>query len=280
MDFEKAKKRYEERKAPPELLREVNKMFQKKNKMKIIVASVVAVFGVFTVTLNVNVAFAKTLLEVPGFSGIVKVLTGNRYAFHENTFDAEVDVPEIAGLKDVELQKKLNQEFRDYADTIMAGFQADVKAMKDEYGEDSGHLGVDVGYAVKTNNEKILALDLYVVNTVASSSTVHKFYTIDKKENRLITLDSLFCEGSDYVGVISPYIKSEMKRANEEEGASYWIEDEFGDNFEAIKENQNFYLNEAGNLVIVFDKYEVAPGYMGAPEFVIPNDVIESILKV
>lgn len=34
-----------------------------------------------------------------------------------------------------------------------------------------------------------------------------------------------------------------------------------------------------GNIVIVFDKYEVAPGSMGTPEFVIEKGSISDILK-
>ncbi|OJT72202.1 anti-sigma factor, partial [Clostridioides difficile] len=36
-------------------------------------------------------------------------------------------------------------------------------------------------------------------------------------------------------------------------------------------------FNKNGNLVISFDEYEVAPGYMGAVEFVIPNKVIKRL---
>ena len=37
--------------------------------------------------------------------------------------------------------------------------------------------------------------------------------------------------------------------------------------FTTVSENTKFYLNEAGNAVVVFDEYEIAPGYMGMPEF-------------
>ena len=50
-------------------------------------------------------------------------------------------------------------------------------------------------------------------------------------------------------------------------------------NFQSITEQTNFYFNESGELVIAFDEYEVAPGYMGAPEFVIPQEVTAAILK-
>jgi hypothetical protein len=41
--------------------------------------------------------------------------------------------------------------------------------------------------------------------------------------------------------------------------------------FEKIKADQNFYLSSNHKLVISFDKYEVAPGYMGIVEFEIPE---------
>ncbi|WP_236124819.1 RsiV family protein [Clostridioides sp. ES-S-0054-01] len=47
--------------------------------------------------------------------------------------------------------------------------------------------------------------------------------------------------------------------------------------FESIDKYQDFYFNKNGNLVISFDEYEVASGYMGAVEFVIPNKVIENL---
>ncbi len=34
-----------------------------------------------------------------------------------------------------------------------------------------------------------------------------------------------------------------------------------------------------GNLVIPFDKYEISPGYMGTPEFVIDKKIIKDTLK-
>ncbi len=49
------------------------------------------------------------------------------------------------------------------------------------------------------------------------------------------------------------------------------------DGFEIIAEEQNFYINEKGQFVIAFNEYEVGPGYIGTPSFVIPKDVTEGI---
>ena len=57
---------------------------------------------------------------------------------------------------------------------------------------------------------------------------------------------------------------------SQDEGVSYWVEDsEVGEDFTALDGEQNFYFAENGSLVIVYDKYEVSPGSMGCPEFVI-----------
>ncbi|MCH1968737.1 RsiV family protein [Romboutsia hominis] len=50
-------------------------------------------------------------------------------------------------------------------------------------------------------------------------------------------------------------------------------------NFKFIDKNQDFYINKNGELVICFDKYDVAPGYMGLVEFTIPNNVIKPLLN-
>ena len=39
-----------------------------------------------------------------------------------------------------------------------------------------------------------------------------------------------------------------------------------------------FYFNKENDLVIPFDKYEVAPGYMGTSEFVVDKDLIMKFL--
>ena len=60
----------------------------------------------------------------------------------------------------------------------------------------------------------------------------------------------------------------------------YWINDEFiGEDPITVSPDHNFYINNKGDLVIVFDKYEVGPGSMGTPEFIIEKEIINDILK-
>ncbi len=111
-----------------------------------------------------------------------------------------------------------------------------------------------------------------------TTSSVNQYDTIDKKHEVLVTLPSLFKDKS-YIKVISENIKQQMKdQMKHEEGKIYWLTEEDMDPFKEIAENQSFYITKDHKLRIVFDKYKVAPGYMGNIEFEIPTDVISNLL--
>ena len=249
------------------------------SKAVTVAASIAATVAVLTVGINTSPAFAKTLSKVPLVGSIVKMLTFREYTVDENTFNANIKVPEISGLKDKKLQNSLNEKYLEENEKLYKEFLADMGDMKEKGG---GHLGVDSGYVIKTDTDRILSVGRYVVNTIASSSTTFKYDTIDKKNEVLITLPSLFKDDS-YVDIISENIKEQMiKRHEADDMMFYWVEgvEEEGlvDLFEKISKEQSFYINSEGKLVISFDKYEVAPGYMGIQEFVIPTEVISEIL--
>ncbi len=179
---------------------------------------------------------------------------------------------------DKELEEKLNKDFDEYANHVIFAFEQEVKDLKKEFGEDF-HVGIEANYTIRTDNEDVLAIDTYIVNTVASSSTRHKFYNIDKKTGKLIEFKDLFKEEAKYTQSISKYIESEMRRANNDGTGNYWLADSDFGGFKEIKEDQNFYINDNANIVICFDKYEVAPGAYGCVEFEIPSVIISEILK-
>ena len=204
-------------------------------------------------------------------------VTFGRFEVHENNYELDVTTPKIEGLLNKELEERLNKEFADNADEVIKAFENDIIDMSKEYGDNNFHLSVIADYEVKTDNENLLALDFYIINTQASAVTKHCYYNIDKKSGDLITLASLFKDNSDYVTPISNYISHEMKKQNADGTGSYFIDEECG--FEQISEQQNFYINNQGNIVICFDEYEVASGVQGSPEFEIPENIVESILK-
>lgn len=241
-------------------------------------ACIVLSIGAF----NIFPSFAYALSDIPVLGSVIKVVTLGRYENEENGYSAKVAVPKIEGLLDKELEDKLNKEFKDNADLVISAYEKDVKELKKEFGEDATiHMGVNSDYKILTDNDKYLAIDVWILNIAGSSSTKHSFYNIDKKAGRLLKLSDMFKSGADYITPLSKYIKEEMIRRNKEEDGIFWTEkDEFNDEiFEKIKPDQNFYINNKGNIVICFDKYEIAAGTQGCPEFEIPRKLIKNIIK-
>ena len=59
------------------------------------------------------------------------------------------------------------------------------------------------------------------------------------------------------------------------ENCTFWGINEtetMDDGFIGVTKDTLFYINEDSNIVISYDKYEVAPGSMGIQEFVIPTE--------
>ncbi|MFJ6209553.1 DUF3298 domain-containing protein [Lysinibacillus sp. NPDC092081] len=235
----------------------------------------------FTAGLNVSPAMARTLSDIPIVGSVVKVLTWTEYEVKEETYDADIKVPSIENLENKDLANALNEKYRSEGKALYNDFIAEVGDLKANGG---GHLGVDSGYDVKTDNDQILSIGRYTVNTVASSSTTMHYDTIDKQNEILITLPMLF-KGDSYIKAISENIKEQMReQAAKDPDKVFWVkgggipDNELFDEFNAIKADQQFYISDKGKLVISFDKYEVAPGAMGLLEFEIPTDVLKNDL--
>ncbi len=287
--FENIKKEYMEVPIPAELhdliSRSINRGMSENRRrealrrLKITAASIAASLALFTVGINISPAFADTMSKIPVLDKIVGVLTIKEYVINEGKYSADIKVPSIDGLENKELESSLNEKYLEENKKLYEGFVSDMEELKKNGG---GYMGIDSGYIVKTDTEKLLSVGRYVVNTVGSSSTTMKYDTIDKENEVLITLPSLFSDDS-YVDAISSEIKRQMIEQNKaDENKYYWVEGieegGFVELFDHISSDQNFYISSGNKLVISFDKYEVAPGYMGVIEFEIPTDVISDIL--
>lgn len=258
-------------------IKEQEKKMKRKNiiNKSVIAAAVAGVVFVGSINLSSEISYA--LSEVPVLGSIVRVLTFKTFELKDNNFDAELKTPAIEGL-DSNLEAMLNQKYLDENQKLYDDFMKEIDELKKADMEEA-HMGIASGYEVKTDTDKLLVIGRYVVNTAGSSSTTIKYDTIDKQNKLLITLPSLFKDEA-YIDIISENIKAQMKEQMKDENNVYWLEDEMmGDeNFSKIDKNQSFYITKDNQLVIAFDKYEVAPGYMGNPEFIIPSELLKDAL--
>lgn len=244
-------------------------------------AALAACLVVFMVALNISPAFAKRAAKLPIIGTMARVLTWREYWAGDNNMELNVRVPQVSGLMDEELQVKLNQEFNEAADAIIGQFDADVQSLKAKYGDDfDGHVSQGMDYEVFTNNDDILSLALTNMFTGASATVNYRCYTVDKKSGDLVSFDTMFLPDSNWREVISNDILRQMReQMARDENQFYWVEPGDIAPFEQIRSDQQFYVNNDGKLVILFDKYEVAPGYMGNPLFVIDTQLLAPVLQ-
>lgn len=269
---------YKEIPIPLELNRVVYQALEKRKSRKTLylwgVGAAAAVI-IFTTSINVSPAFAKTLVDVPVVGEIVEVLTFKKITVDEGTYQANLDVPKVQ-MDNEALEEGLNSKYLEESKALYEKFMSDMEAQK-AFGED-GHLRVDSRFEIKTDTEQILSIGRYVEETQGSSMTTLQYDTIDKQRQLLVTLPSLF-KDETYIEAISANIKEQMKQQMvEDDSKTYWVESSEPDGFKSISKDQEFYINAEHQLVISFDEFEVAPGYMGVVEFVIPTDVVADVV--
>ena len=145
-----------------------------------------------------------------------------------------------------------------------------------------GYVASDTDYNILRNDDRLLSICFYTTLNVGGSGEYSRCFTLDKTTGKVLTLADLFAEGSDYIGVISADIMRQMTEQVESGEGDYfipggiWSPEEC---FKAIAADQNFYIDETNKLLIIFDEYEVAPGSMGMPQFIIETTVLDDILR-
>lgn len=280
--MDKLVEQYKDILIPPELEQVVENALQTRRPKRTGVkwtAGVAAAAVIFTTSVNLSPAFAKSLENVPIIGNVVEVLTIKEYSVDKGNYQANIEVPAIDQMENQPMEQMLNAKYMEEGQQLYEQFMAEMEQQQ-AFGED-GHLSVSSGYEIKTDTEQLLSIGRYVEETAGSSMTTLQYDTIDKQNEVLLTLPSLF-KDNRYIEVISENIKKQMEQQMKDDPSKMYFIDSpdapVSDGFKQISENQNFYVNGNNQLVIAFNEYEVAPGYMGTVEFVIPTEAVQSIL--
>lgn len=231
---------------------------------------------------NLNVSFAQAVSDIPVLGSLVQVVTFRTYENTEKDMSAKIVTPHVSvkdasGKKNITTTKKLNEDIDKYISQIKKQYEADVKETGGE-----GKETVTSDYKIVTDNAKLFSLELNTVVSLNTSGVTFKIYHIDKESGQLITLKDIFKENMEYCPAITNEIKRQMKQQMKQDNQKiYFIDDKDmpEDNWKGITDESNFYISKKGELTFVFDKYEVAPGYMGACKFAIPQSVIQDMVK-
>ena len=164
-----------------------------------------------------------------------------------------------------------NKTIEEYADKLIEMYEHDLKESEGE-----GNYTLNSSYEVVYEDEKMLSIRINSVVIMAGGNEFVKIFHIDKATGNLLTLADILKDGTKSFELINQNILKQMKsQMKKDDTITYFIRsEEEPDGFESISNDTNFYLNKDGELVIVFDEYEVAPGFMGVVEFTIPQNVV------
>lgn len=256
------------------------------------IGALAAAIVIFMIPLNTSEAFAKQAQAIPVIGTIAKVLTVRSYSYTENDMNVNINTPEIEGSAggdalsgEGDAQAALIADVNARIAEICEVYERDAKERFEEYKKAFFETGgteeewggrtcdIDVDYTVTYNQDGVLSLILTTTESWAYVYGQQYYYNLDLESGRELTLQDLF--GENWVEICNESIVAEIeRRVEEEEDVTYWgysggddpvVDDIEG--FTTVSKETRFYLNENGNVVICFDKYEIAPGYMGIQEF-------------
>ena len=185
-------------------------------------------------------------------------------------------LPALENTGHTDLEQRVNREIQTRIDAVLDEAEQRAREAREAYvatgGEEEDFIPIiiSVDYDIKCQNEQYLSFVLSKTETLASAYSEFYTYNIDLSVGREISLRDVL--GPGYKDLANAAVRAGMaKRLAEDPDAFYFNGEDGVEGFTSIADDQKFYLNSAGNPVVIFEKYEIAPGYMGAQEFEVPT---------
>lgn len=253
-------------------------------------AAAAALMACMTVGVNSSEVFAREMGELPVIGALARVLTVRSWHGTDGDYEIDLEVPRIEAEAAQEAQtqpvqdftEKINEEIEKIVDAYMEEARAEFQEYKKAFFETGGtqeewndrKMDITVDYTVKYQKDNLLSLELVTAKGWVAASQERHYYNLDLDREQALTLEDIL--GEDYVRICNESIDAQIwEQVRTDEMKSYFgygpdgeQDDEMGiEGFTTVSKDTKFYLNEEGNPVIVFDEYEIAPGYMGMPEF-------------
>lgn len=230
-------------------------------------------FVMLVVLPNLSVTYAHAMENIPIIGDLVEIFTIRNYFYSDGRHELDAEVPEVNDPNNEQVSDLINKDVNELTSAVIQKFYDDL-----EISHDTGYGSIYIDYETVTNTDEWFTLKLTVSEVQASSNTYFKFYHIDRTNGTYVTFGDLI--DSEDFGAIEQIIREQMEaEMAADPDVVYWTEDtELGQSITALSTDQNFYFDDAGNLVIVYNKYEVSPGSMGCPEIVISKEKIEKYL--
>ena len=171
-----------------------------------------------------------------------------------------VKIPHVVNVKDDKVKKVINKLITQAIDDFTNEFKEFDKEPNTEH-----KLIADITFQNYYSDDKIISFSINATQIMADSYLQKKFYTVDLKTGEVYNIEHFL--GSDYQNIVKKSVQQQIAE-NKEKYPNLMYFDEAVNNLKITNE-QPFYINKDNQVVVVFNQFEIAPGYMSLPEFII-----------
>lgn len=224
---------------------------------------------------SAEAASPSPVTAVPISANIAKPITVKEETLTSELAELKTDiqVPQITGMLDSKYQEQLNDIILSHANKDLEHWKkeaAEAAKLAKEEGYDFRPYELFIKYELKSDGADSGIISLVITTQCATGGTgmprVDTYNVRNAQEAGLVTMKDLL--GDDYKTIVDQQITKKIA----EQPDLY-----FEDAFKGISEDQSFFI-ENGEVVVLFQKYEIAPGAAGTPEFRIakPDSEVEA----
>lgn len=274
--FNKAKEEHEMIPIPEELndvvqagIQQGRAAYRRHTTRRRSILSTAACLALLVTALNTSPTIAKAAAELPGVGGLFQIFTFRQYTDTNDDRTVEVNQPSVTGS---DFTAKIDAEIQRYVDEKLAEGEKVVAEAKAAFLATGGteeewaarNTTVSVDYEIKSRTDTAVSFVVSSYVTVATAYQEQVYYNLDVANDRELTLADLL--GEDWVELCNDAIRTEISTA--EDPSVYFVQDMGG--FTTVDESTAFYINAAGNPVVVFPRATIAINSLGVVEFEIP----------
>lgn len=210
--------------------------------------------------------------QLPVIGGVARILTFRSYETEKDDIAVSVEIPTIemiaadTGITVDGINQEILERCEQYArDALLRAEEyrtafLETGGTPDEWAEHN--IKITVGYEIRQQSNDYLSFVVRGTENWTNAYSESKYYNLDLNTGRPVTLQDLL--GSDYVELADKSIWEQIAR-RQNAGEVFFTAEEGG--FTGISEYVRFYINRDNRPVIVFEKYEIAPGSSGEVEF-------------
>ena len=277
-EWENAKQRYHSIQPPEELstgveeaVRRGDRARRRRTAFRRSLTTALAGCACFILLVNASPTFAQAVSGVPVLGPLARVFTAREYTLEDEEHQIKVRLPGLADTGNEALEERINHEIDTRVQALVNEAEQRAQEERDAYlatgGDPADYMPVmiDADYVVEHQSERYLSFVVTVTQTRATASQQFFPYTVDLETGEDVTLQDLL--GEDWKETVNASVKEQIAQRSQDPDNSYWDGSNGIEGFTSVRDDQPFYLNADGNPVVMFEEYEIAPGYMGIQEF-------------